>query len=888
MIGPLTFLNPWILAGLAFLPVLWFLLRVTPPAPRRIVFPAARFLAGIAPKEHTARKTPWWVLLMRLMAAALIIFALARPVLNANDMLTGGGPVRIVIDNGWGAARNWAQTMQAASDIVEHAARERRPVYIVTTAPEPGSAKPMSVGPLASGPANAMLRGVATRPWPANYDAAADSLIVDTHGAESFFLSHGGQDGNPDRLLRALQHQGGLTFYEPSAERWPLLLRPMANQGSDTEFYLDAPPGAANGVPVSIETSGAGGRTIDITQARLNTGNLPQKIKIDLPETLRGQISRIALSGRPGAGGILLSDDQEGRKTVGIVTPDSNDAETPLIEAGFYLSRALSPYADLRTGKVAELLKAKPAVLILPDTGAMAADDLNVLEKWVRDGGLLLRFAGPNMSKGDAFLTPVKLRSGGRALSGSLTWDKPLHLAPFPESSPYNGLAIPPDLTVRQQILAEPEDALEKKVWAALEDGTPLITADRLDNGLLVLVHTTATPAWSDLALSGLFVQILRRTVGMAGPGMRATSSGTGALQPLRVVDGFGNLTTPDPTVEPIAADKAETQTVDAKHPPGIYGRAGLTRALNLGAGLPALKNFDSLPSGTARLTFGQANERDLMPPLLGMALTLFILDWLAMIALQAGWRIRAARFAALALMIALTAHPAAAQEENNDVKAAGAIYLAYVRSGDPAVDATAQAGLDGVVTVLNERTSVEPAGAVAIDPEKDTLAFYPLIYWPVIESAQPLSPTAQKRVQDYLDHGGTILFDTGNRAADALQRIGSSLNIPPLIHMPSDHVLTKSFYLMDSMPGKFENGILWVEDQSASGRDGVSSVIVGANDWASAWAAQRDPSIQLPGGERQKELAARFGVNLVMYALTGNYKADQVHLPQIMERLGR
>ena len=67
--------------------------------------------------------------------------------------------------------------------------------------------------------------------------------------------------------------------------------------------------------------------------------------------------------------------------------------------------------------------------------------------------------------------------------------------------------------------------------------------------------------------------------------------------------------------------------------------------------------------------------------------------------------------------------------------------------------------------------------------------------------------------------------------------------------------------------------------------------MIVGGNDWAAAWAVD-DSNRPLysvePGGERQREIAYRFGINLVMYTLTGNYKADQVHAPALIERLGQ
>jgi len=119
----------------------------------------------------------------------------------------------------------------------------------------------------------------------------------------------------------------------------------------------------------------------------------------------------------------------------------------------------------------------------------------------------------------------------------------------------------------------------------------------------------------------------------------------------------------------------------------------------------------------------------------------------------------------------------------------------------------------------------------------------------------------------------------------------GREVPIPPLLPVPQDHVLTKSFYLLSQFPGRVTGGTVWVEARGNRYNDGVSSVIIGSNDWAGAWAVEADGAASfpvVPGGERQREMAYRFGVNWVMYALTGNYKTDQVHVPAIMERLGQ
>jgi len=899
----MTFINPWILAGLVFLPTLWFLLRVTPPAPKRIRFPAARFLAGLRPDEHTTSRTPWWILLLRLLTAALVIIALARPLLNPSEAMPGRGAVRIVIDNGWAAAQTWTLQNTEAAALAARAGREKREIYILTTAPEPGKDAPVQYGPLTQGQAESLLTGLNPMPWPAAYKQTA-SIVRDNarndSSITSFWLSHGLQDAAPAPLIQILRQQGELHIIQPDAARLPVLLRPVPYAGMDLKALISVPPTLAKGTPITVQAIGSDGRILDTQALTINSTEKSLDINFDLPPALRQQIAQIRLSGRQGAGAVLMLDDTVGRKVVGIVSPAGADENAPLVDESYYLRRALEPYAELLDGTINDLLAKKPAVLILPDIGTLPPDELNRLENWVRQGGLLLRFAGPHMTQGDIFLTPAPLFKGGRAMDGALTWEKPPRLASFPERSPYYGLTLPEDITVSRQILAEPTAELENMSWATLEDGTPLITARELERGLLVMVHTTATPQWSDFALSGLFVQILKRTVALAG---RSTSfvSPTGALQPLLVLDGFGRTAQPGSFVQPIANDDLEKIQPSSIHPPGIYGRAGFQKAINLGTHLPALKTLKSLPSGVGNGTYEGKQEAELMPHLLTAAFILFLCDWITMIFLQTGfysYYLRRQSATAAAIVIALliyapiNAHAEMSQQDM--IKYASELHLAHVRTGISQIDITAHNGLSALADVLARRTSVEPDGIVAINPATDDLSFFPLIYWPLTPGQTELSPQAVRNIQSYLNHGGTILFDTRDQLsapganAKALQAVTSGIDIPPLIRMPADHVVTRTFYLMQDFPDRYDAGTMWTEENNISGRDGVSSVIISNHDWASAWAAADTGKNRYGSGPRQGEMALRFGVNIVMYALTGNYKADQVHLPHILERLGQ
>ena len=105
------------------------------------------------------------------------------------------------------------------------------------------------------------------------------------------------------------------------------------------------------------------------------------------------------------------------------------------------------------------------------------------------------------------------------------------------------------------------------------------------------------------------------------------------------------------------------------------------------------------------------------------------------------------------------------------------------------------------------------------------------------------------------------------------------------------EHVLSRAFYLLSDFPGRFTGESVWAQRDQDRANDSVSPVIIGGNDWGSAWAIDpsgRNPYAVIPGGQRQRVLAYRFGVNLVIYALTGNYKGDQVHVQSILERMRR
>jgi hypothetical protein len=469
---------------------------------------------------------------------------------------------------------------------------------------------------------------------------------------------------------------------------------------------------------------------------------------------------------------------------------------------------------------------------------------------------------------------------------------------------------------------------LATKSWASLEDGTPLVTGEHRGKGVVSLFHVSADMRWSDLPMSGSFVEMLRRIVDMSGytssPGAGAASEAkVETVAPLRTLDGFGAFGPPPSTAKPMPADFRDRATID--HPPGFYGPADGPLAVNALAAADRIAPLDTAGLRARHASYSNAEPRDLRGILLSSSLALFLIDAIIVALLGAGiaglLRRRAAP-AALALALILStmlAAPQPSRADNNDdfaIKAVSQTRLAYVVTGNADVDSIVKAGMSGLTLFLAQRTALEAGDPVGIDPAHDELAFFPLIYWPVMPGAAKPPQDAINRIDAYMKQGGTVLFDTrdaieappGEAGASqtpgmlALRNILSSLDVPELEPVPREHVLTKTFYLLRDFPGRFNSGQTWVEtlprdddDEAASrparGGDGVSPIIITSNDLAGAWALRPDgqPMLPLtPGEPRQREFAFRAGVNIVMYTLTGNYKADQVHAPALIERLGQ
>ncbi|WP_199520099.1 DUF4159 domain-containing protein [Fulvimarina endophytica] len=956
----LTFGAPLVLAGLLALPVIWWLLKLTPPRPQTETFPPLRILQRILKAEETPSKSPWWLTLLRLILAACVIFALAAPTLNPREsVLSGSGPVVVMIDNGWSSARDWDMTVSTARTVIGQAGESGRPVSLVLTADGPEN----DATPVEAVTALERLAAATPRPIPVDRLAASERLATALDGetpGSLLFLSDGLDSEASEAAAKIARNLGaGETLvYEPSIEAVIGLTR--ADNSTDA-LVVDAvrPSGRSTGYQADLLAVDNQGREIARTLLSFGSGETQAEARFEIPVELRNDIARLQVETPSNAAEVRLVDDAFRRRRVALVSGETADLAQPLLSPLYYISRALEPYADIVRARSADLsvaipnlLEQRPSVVVLADIGVLPETAREALQTFVENGGYLVRFAGPRLAAttGEDSLVPVRLRSGERQLGGAMSWVEPQTVAAMDADSPFAGIAIPDDVTVSRQVLAEPSVELADRTWASLSDGTPLVTAESVGAGTIVLFHVTAEATWSNLPISGAFVDMLRRIVSLSraeGGGPAEREGVSQSLPPYRVLSADGRLVAPGPEVEPL--ETGGTVLVDAAHPPGLYGTEEGYRALNLMGPETTLSPLPDLEWGpnTTAMQYESDDAVDLAPWLLAIALFLFALDALALFLMNGG----SARLKSLAmrrgrsslpnlavlglgaaLVLAAPSSKAFAQEteageasSSSDtpalpdladmqraVEATEKTHLAYVLTGDGPTDDLSAAGLSGLSQFIASKTALEPGDPMGVDIETDELAFFPLIYWPIDPATPMPSDEAISRIDAYMKQGGTVLFDVaGNEmtglSGDSvspgqmrLREIIGDLDIPPLQPVPADHVLTKSFYILDDFVGRYSGSELWVESlvadsegelRPARGGDGVSSIMITSNDFASAWAVDDAGLFLYPTASTnpmQREYAYRAGVNIVMYVLTGNYKADQVHVPALLERLGQ
>lgn len=940
---PLAFTSPLVLAGLVTLPIIWYLLKLTPPKPQSETFPPLVILQKLVRREETPAKSPWWITLLRLALVSLLIFAMAGPVWRPQEpLLSKDSNLILIIDDGWASSDFWTELKVKTTAILDELAANNKLVTLLRTTnphtPDTVNLLPEHVKKILAASTN-----IAIKP---NHKEAALALrnIINSHpNSQIIYMSDGLARNGSDKLAEMLATS--------NSTQSPVLITPNLSNLLAVSHISNEPQKMTGKIiradasdKTILQVIGYDNKNIPISRAQTTIGKNELQANFNFlePVELRNQIVRIEIKSQHHAGAVQLLDDSNRRRIVGLISSHGTDISQPLLSPLYYINRALAPFSDIRESQTAnveesitKLLQQNISALILSDIGNLQSETSNKLQTWVEGGGLLIRFAGPRLAaKPDTSLLPVELLKGDRLIGGALSWEEPKRIAPFEIGSPFNGLTAPQEIKIKRQVMASQNTDIDENTWARLEDGTPLVTAAKQGSGWLVLFHVNSDNNWSNLPLSGTFVEMLRRLINLSlsTAKQELNSKNTVSLPALKILDSTGQLHSPTDQIKPLVLGKTKTPSVTLENPPGTYGTTDGYVALNLLNDGETLTKLDLTNFTEANIrAYSTQTSVDLKAWLFAFAFVLFIADCIAILWFAGAIRVQKVFTKTISVTTAFlvssiwvlafsinapnvnaqTPSTSKKSEVQIDFSATLKARIAYVISNIKEMDDVSQAGLSGLTQFISSRTALVPGEPIGVNIEIDELAFYPILYWPIHAESQIPNAATMARVDAYMKQGGSVLFDTRDQISGALKngntqensklrQILSSLDIPLLEPVPKEHVLTRSFYLLESFPGRYDGGDLWVErigtsaeyeDRTNKNSDGVSSILITSNDFAGAWAVDsvgRPMFATIPSNPRQRHYAYRVGVNILMYMMTGNYKADQVHIPALLERLGQ
>lgn len=625
--------------GLMATAALWFIMRTMPSKPRQEEFPPARLLQKWKSTQHKPAEMPLWQRIMRATVLTLATAGLAQISYNPADIFKGEGTLVLTVNNGAFSGPNWADRAAVRKDILDRAGREGRQVILLSTAPSKDGSPLKAVGPISAAEAAQLAQEIEPSSWlDANEQAAAALRNIDAgRDATVIFLDDGLDSPGKRDLIEQLGRMGHLTIIEDAAGKKPHLLRPVSGSGGKLAVEV-LRPDLSTQEAVTLIARDEAGHAVGQKDVYFDPGQSIGKGEFDLPPEIRNQLTAVSIMGEKGVGATLLLDEKTRLRPVGIIESDAKGRQHSFLSESLYISEALKSRASLHYGSAGSLLDSghEFSVLILPDSARTSKEDRDRIEKWVHAGGTLLRFSGPVLAaqkKKDAdSLLPVAIQPGARALGGRFSGGKPGRLKEFNAQSPFNGINIPDDVTVKKQILPQPYPAAKAQVWAQLEDNTPLITAAKTGKGQIVLFHSAIDSEWADVHLSGdLFISILHAVIEYSRSMDGALDAENISLPPLGVLNGRGEMENPSDLVAPLTEQMIRDGIVGPESPPGFYGDhfSGAAVARNLHGSVGELKTLPALPGDIVRNDYDAGrNRKDLAGIFLILAMGLSAVDY--------------------------------------------------------------------------------------------------------------------------------------------------------------------------------------------------------------------------------------------------------------------
>lgn len=616
--SPVDFGSPWMLGALPpALLIAFLLMRSIERRAKEEDFPAMFILEMLENNDRDPDRMPLWQQMINYGAITAAVIAVADPSWKPQENFTQDGPVIVAIDNGWDSSENWESVMEKAQDILRQAHNDDRQVRLVQMAAQDDSGF-IVTPPMDADAALQTLSQITPMPMQVDYAAVTNGLkaLTDTSYGASYWLGSGLDHIGAQGFASELSAIAPLRYVESDATSLPYVMGPAIFENGDYRLTVRRADSTEEN-NFSISAYAQDDSLLASYQYSFAEGQNEAEILFDVPDfisndALASEVFRFSVDAQKNAAANLIVDDQWKPRSVGLVVDSLSDTDSLLSEARF-INTALEDHAELFLGRIEELVESGDiSVLIVPDAVTISGAAADKIQQWVEGGGTLVRFAGPNMARqshANDPLLPLDLRQGARSLSANPSApdvSDGANIGSFNPTSPLRGIALDGDIEIHSQIMVQPGPDVSSKIWASLDDGTPLVSADQKGEGQVILFHTTANTAWGELPLSDNFVDILLGVVASAKSVQNNDTLDLNDLSPLLTMNGFGTIENPPPYVMDLQSATCE---ITAANPPGLYGSSLAAVACNLSTKIDDLALMGEMDSGIEREFYAVAND---------------------------------------------------------------------------------------------------------------------------------------------------------------------------------------------------------------------------------------------------------------------------------------
>lgn len=890
----ISFANPEFFILLVLFPIIWVLFKDGLDNPNLKKFPAIVLIAKKKSSDISPNKSNYFSIFLKLLLFFLLVILLANPKQKDNEF----NESIIILDNSWYSGTTWKSMIETVNLLIDS---KKENEFTVFTTVSKDNNKLNYLYKKKGFETKEFLKDIKPQAFKPEYRSLSKEILNFVQDDKMiFWFTNHYMDDEKSEFYNLIKKKNIKVFNSKKYD-FPQILTLLKQIDNNYRFSIFNP--LKNETRFYIDCYDERQRLIirkEIINKEIdyNNGNLGN-FSIELPKEINNLISYFKINNTMSASGVAIKSNNVKKKDVGLIQTNYQKNENEYYRANFFIRKAIESKYKVNSLPIEQLLLENKSLIISDDFDTTFFSSQEKILQWVAEGGTFLKFAGNKFMKHasdknlDSFLGIIPITKEVISMDGELSFEKNLSINQIYHESPFKGLKIPEKVKIRKYIGIPKLLENDINFWITLENGASIVTHNAYKKGNIIFVHLPANNEWSNISLSIFFSDLLYKIIEMSrGTDTKRVDQ---VFKPFKILDGYGKFIEANIDTLNLEQNSLQKIQLNYKTPAGIYKNDFGYHGLNISNFLKTQYEYSKLPKEIILNNFDKSAGLNLLKIIIILCIVTFIFETLYNFIKRSFLKFRFLNINIVLILIFFIYSPYSvfSDEKINYVEKT---KIGYLETKIKEVDKISYNGLTQISKYISSKTSAVLGNPIKIDLELNEVDYFPLIYVPLIKTDRGPSFKAIKKLQNFINSGGILFFDCKATygslfVEDCLINFNQKfkdLDISTFRKLTLENTLSKSFYLLDNYPGR-KNEMVYIAFNNQINNDKVLSVIIGNNDWTGAWAKDKKNEYSLPlfsNDKEQRILSKRFGTNIVLYSLTGSYKSDQVHIPEILKRM--